>query len=284
MPLRHTWKPLQPLFDQGTLASCGMPAGQRCDRCHLAVCQLLEPCQYCVRTIEQECRPIRKPPGRPPEPADPSKPRRKASQEKAIAGMQLFDCMTHCTSCNRAIFEGDAYCRHCGIPQKHSGSSEHQSKGKTIYLASDLAFSEHQKEALLQPVVAALQELGLDIHMSSDRSEPVPSATSGWAYRLGQKDFAKVAQADAIFVIHGHYPDEGVMLDLGIAIALGKPTFLFRGDTRPTAGDEEYPLNLKLFVGMPRDGWRDHYYTSVEEIIAPGKALFQWAKPQPRHP
>ena len=68
------------------------------------------------------------------------------------------------------------------------------------------------------------------------------------------------------------------MVDLGIAIALGKPTFIFREDTRRTVGDEEYPLNLKLFVGMPSDTWRDYYYTSMEEISAPGKALARWAK------
>ena len=68
------------------------------------------------------------------------------------------------------------------------------------------------------------------------------------------------------------------MVDLGIATALGKPAFLFRDDTRGTVGYEEYPMNLKLFVGMPRDDWRDHYYTSIEEIAAPGKALARWAR------
>jgi hypothetical protein len=28
---------------------------------------------------------------------------------------------------------------------------------------------------------------------------------------------------------------------------------------------------------LPRDGWRDYFYTSVEEIRAPDKALARWA-------
>ena len=191
--------------------------------------------------------------------------------------MQLFDSLTPSTCCNRVIFRGDAYCRHCGTPQKHSVSAGHPPKGKTIYLASDSTFSHH-KETLWKPVVAALQELRLDVYTSSDHSEPVNHAMPGWAYRHGQRDFTQIAQSDAIFVIYSYYPDERVMVDLGTAIALGKPTFLFRGDPRPTVGDEEYPSSLKLFVGMPPDSWRDHYYTSIEDIIAPGKALAQWAK------
>ena len=140
--------------------------------------------------------------------------------------MQLVDSLTPCTCCNRGIFGGDAYCRHCGTPQKHSGSAEHPPKCKTIYLAGDPT-SSHQKETLWAPVVAALQELRLDVHTSSDHSEPVNHAMPGWAYRHGQRDFTQIAQSGAIFIIYSYHPDERVMVDLGTAIALGKPTFLF---------------------------------------------------------
>ena len=66
------------------------------------------------------------------------------------------------------------------------------------------------------------------------------------------------------------------MVELGIAIALGKPTFLFRDDFRKVTDSEEYPLNLMLFTGMPQDEWRDYYYTTVEEIGSPEKALARW--------
>ncbi len=52
-------------------------------------------------------------------------------------------------------------------------------------------------------------------------------------------------QCDAIFaVVNGVPPDEGVMVELGMAIALGKPTSLFRDDFRRATDSEEYPLNL----------------------------------------
>ena len=56
------------------------------------------------------------------------------------------------------------------------------------------------------------------------------------------------------------------MVELGMAIALGKPTFLFRDDFRRVTDSEQYPLNLMLFTGMPHDTWRDYYYTSITEI------------------
>ena len=87
-----------------------------------------------------------------------------------------------------------------------------------------------------------------------------------------------MVDADAIFaVVNGVPPDEGVMVELGIAIALGKPTFLFRDDLRRATDSEHYPLNLMLFTGLPEDGWEDWYYTSLEEIAAPDKALARWA-------
>ena len=160
---------------------------------------------------------------------------------------------------------------------------ESPAKTTVIYLAHDLAFSEYRKTALLPPIVAALESLGLDVGPSCDPSSQADSSQPGWAYQFGQQSFTDIALADAVLaLVHGSPPDEGVMVDLGIAIALGKPTFLLRDDTRRVQGDDTYPLNLKLFIGMPREDWRDYYYTSVEEITAPGKALARWAGQQQR--
>ena len=53
----------------------------------------------------------------------------------------------------------------------------------------------------------------------------------GWAYKVGQNDLRLVREADGIFaVVNGCPPDEGVMVELGMAIAWGKPTR--RGGTR----------------------------------------------------
>ena len=151
---------------------------------------------------------------------------------------------------------------------------------KTVYLANPYGFSAQQRAALLPPLTAALEALGLEVWEPFSRSNaPENLSAPGWAYRVGQGDFRDVAESDAIFaVVNGVPPDEGVMVELGMAIALGKPTFLFRDDFRRATDSEEYPLNLMLFTGLPEKGWQDSYYTRLAEIAAPEKALARWAQ------
>ena len=33
-----------------------------------------------------------------------------------------------------------------------------------------------------------------------------------------------------------------------------------------------------LFTGLPEEGWQDFYYTRIEEIASPHKALARWAQ------
>ena len=149
---------------------------------------------------------------------------------------------------------------------------------KTIYLANPYGFSAQQKEVLLPPIAAAMEELGREVWEPFARNNQVDFLEAGWAYRIGQSDFRDVEESDAIFaVVNGVPPDEGVMVELGMAIALRKPTFLFRDDFRRVVESETYPLNLMLFTGLPQEGWQDYYYTSVEEITNPDKALARWA-------
>ena len=149
---------------------------------------------------------------------------------------------------------------------------------KTIYLANPYGFSTQQKAVLLPPIIAALESLGLEVWEPFARNNQVDFQQAGWAYRVGQQDYADVVEADAIFaVVNGVPPDEGVMIELGMAIALGKPTFLFRDDFRRATDSEEYPLNLMLFTGMPERNWQDYYYTTVDEITDDAKALARWA-------
>ncbi len=152
-------------------------------------------------------------------------------------------------------------------------------KQKTIYLANPYGFSAQQKALLLPEISAALAALGLEVWEPFERNNQIDFSQPGWAYRVAQADVRDVSDADAIFaVVNGAPPDEGVMVELGIAIALGKPTFLFRDDFRRVTDSEEYPLNLMLFAGMPQEGWRDYYFTSVAEIASPEKALARWAR------
>ena len=150
---------------------------------------------------------------------------------------------------------------------------------KTVYLASPYGFSAQQRELLLPPLVEALEGLGLEVWEPFARNNQLDRAEAGWAWRIGQADVRDVREADAIVaVVNGVPPDEGVMVELGVAIALGKPTFLFRDDFRRATDSEHYPLNLMLFTGLPREGWRDSYYESVDELADPEKALARWAR------
>ena len=150
---------------------------------------------------------------------------------------------------------------------------------KTIYLANPYGFSAQQRALLLPQLVEALDDMGLEVWEPFERNNQEDTAQAGWAYRIGQADFRDVRESDAIFaVVNGVPPDEGVMVELGMAIALGKPTFLFRDDFRRVTDSEEYPLNLMLFTGIPEQGWRDFYYTSVAEIASQDKALARWAR------
>lgn len=150
---------------------------------------------------------------------------------------------------------------------------------KAIYLANPYGFSVQQKTLLLPQLVAALAALDLEVWEPFERNNQVDFSQPEWAYQVGQADYRDVAEADAIFaVVNGVPPDEGVMVELGMAIALGKPTFLFRDDFRSATDSGTYPLNLMLFTGLPQEGWEDYYYTSIEELASPDKALAKWAQ------
>ena len=151
---------------------------------------------------------------------------------------------------------------------------------KRIYLASPYGFSQQQKESLLPVFVEKLTELGAEVWEPFARNNQVDFSEAGWAYRVGQADLRDVAESDAIFaIVNGTPPDEGVMVELGAAIALKKPTFLFRDDFRRCTDSERYPLNLMLFTGLPEVEWEDWFYTSLGELPDPDKALARWLTP-----
>ncbi len=152
---------------------------------------------------------------------------------------------------------------------------------KTLYLANPYGFSEQMKAGPLRALVAALDAVGADVWEPFTRNNQVDKQGEGWAYRIGQADVRDVRDADGIFaVVNGCPPDEGVMVELGLAIAWGKPTFLFRDDFRRCTDSEDYPLNLMLFTGMPEAAWERYWYTSLEELADPDKALVRWLRGQ----
>ena len=148
---------------------------------------------------------------------------------------------------------------------------------KRLYLANPYGFSAQQRSGALAALVEALEAAGAEVWEPFARNNPVDKTAPGWAYRIGQADLRDVRTADGLFaVVNGCPPDEGVMVELGLAIAWAKPTFLFRDDFRRCADSEVYPLNLMLFAGLPESGWESYWYGSVEEIADPDKALARW--------
>lgn len=148
---------------------------------------------------------------------------------------------------------------------------------KRIYLANPYGFSQQQKALLLPPIIQELQALGAEVWEPFARNNQVDFSQAGWAYQVAQADVNDVKNCDGIFaIVNGTPPDEGVMVELGIAIALNKAIFLFRDDFRRCTDSEQYPLNLMLFAGLPETTWQNYYYTAIEEIGSSQKALYQW--------
>ena len=149
---------------------------------------------------------------------------------------------------------------------------------KTLYLANPYGFSAQQRSGPLRDLVAALEGTGAEVWEPFARNNEGDPHQDGWAFQVGQADAMDVREADGIFaVVNGCPPDEGVMVELGMAIALGKPTFLFRDDFRKCADSpRSYPLNLMIFAGLPRRGWERYWFTDISQIPDPRKALVPW--------
>ena len=148
-----------------------------------------------------------------------------------------------------------------------------------MYLATPYGFSTQQRKTLLPRFVEVLSALGLDVYEPFEHAQQLTFAKDpGWAYEVGQKDLEAVRDCDGMFaIVNGSPPDEGVMIELGAAIALEKPTFLFRDDFRRSSDCEGYPLNLMIFTGLPRDEWQAYWYTDIDQLTDPNKALATWA-------
>ena len=123
------------------------------------------------------------------------------------------------------------------------------------------------------------------IHISEPtRRTPISYAVfclkkkDNWAYNLAESNFNDLKKCDCIFaIVNGTPPDEGVMIELGIAIALKKKIFLFRDDFRNCSDSNQYPLNLMLFLGLPKDNWKKYYFESLEDIKSNKKGFVEWS-------
>ncbi len=149
---------------------------------------------------------------------------------------------------------------------------------KKLYLANPYGFSKQTKN-LLFAFINIFNDLNLEVYEPFERTKKIIQKEGEWAYDLAKSNFQDLKNCDCIFaIVNGTPPDEGVMIELGIAIALEKEIFLFRDDFRNCTDSKEYPLNLMLFLGLPRDNWKEYYFESLEEIKSNKKKFVKWAK------
>ena len=149
---------------------------------------------------------------------------------------------------------------------------------KKLYLANPYGFSKQAKN-LLSEFIIIFNDLNLEVYEPFERSKALTKNNSKWAYDVAQNNYNDLKESDCIFaIVNGNPPDEGVMIELGIAIALKKQIFLFRDDFRNCSDSNEYPLNLMLFLGLPREEWSMYFFNSLDDITNENKKFINWAR------
>ena len=149
---------------------------------------------------------------------------------------------------------------------------------KKLYLANPYGFSK-QTKSLLCEFIKVFNQLNIEVYEPFERTKHLINENSNWALDLAKSNFEDLNKSDCIFaIVNGNPPDEGVMIELGIAIALKKKIFLFRDDFRNCSDSNEYPLNLMLFLGLPKNDWRKYYLESIEDITNKKKKFLEWSK------
>ena len=149
---------------------------------------------------------------------------------------------------------------------------------KKLYLANPYGFSK-QAETLLCEFIEIFNDLNIEVFEPFERTKPLTQQEGEWAYNVARSNFHDLKKCDCIFaIVNGNPPDEGVMIELGIAIALKKKIFLFRDDFRNCSDSNQYPLNLMLFLGLPKNNWKRYYFESILDIKNNEKGFVEWAK------
>ena len=149
---------------------------------------------------------------------------------------------------------------------------------KKLYLANPYGFSKQTKK-LLHDFLDIFNDLNVEVYEPFERTKHLLQKKGNWAYDLARSNYNDLKECDGIFaIVNGTPPDEGVMIELGIAIALKKEIFLFRDDFRNCSDSNQYPLNLMLFLGLPKDNWKNYYFESLQDLKSEKKGFVEWAK------
>ena len=149
---------------------------------------------------------------------------------------------------------------------------------KKLYLANQYGFSKQSKK-LLYEFTNIFNDLNIEVFEPFERTKNILQKEGEWAYDLAKSNYDDLKNCDCIFaIVNGCPPDEGVMIELGIAIALKKEICLFRDDFRNCSDSDQYPLNLMLFVGLSEENWSKNYFESLDDIDNPKKNFIKWVQ------
>ena len=149
---------------------------------------------------------------------------------------------------------------------------------KKLYLANQYGFSK-QSQNLLTAFIKIFEDLNIEVYEPFERTKHLINRKKDWAYQVANSNLNDLKSCDCLFaIVNGNPPDEGVMIELGIAIALKKKIFLFRDDFRNCSDSDQYPLNLMLFVGLPKENWSKNYLESLDDINSSKKNFLKWAQ------
>ena len=149
---------------------------------------------------------------------------------------------------------------------------------KKLYLANPLGFSK-QANNLLFDFIEIFKELNIEVYEPFSRTGHLFENGDNWAYSIAEKNLKDLKKSDCIFaIVNGNPPDEGVMIELGYAMALKKEIFLFRDDFRNCSDSDQYPLNLMIFAGLSKKEWSRNYLESLEDIKSEKKNFLKWLK------
>lgn len=152
----------------------------------------------------------------------------------------------------------------------------------TLYIANGLGFSAQARAHVLAPIVASLKQMGFEvIEPFGDNKELalVNNRTIGGELEIAHSDMKSVIEADGVLcILSSPIPDEGSMIEVGIAMALNKPVFYLNDDFRYQidATTRHLPVNLMLFAHATEQTWQRYYYTSMEELSCRDKGLYKW--------
>ncbi len=150
----------------------------------------------------------------------------------------------------------------------------------TLYIANALGFSTHARVHMLRDVVTAVRGMGFGvIEPFADNNEAslAQERTVEQEFDIARLDTKGVKDADGVLcVISSTTPDEGSMIEVGMAMAWGKPVFYLNDDFRFRPDCTALPMNLMLFAKMTPQTWQQFYYTSIESLRNQNKALHKW--------